>query len=201
MRGLEQIPWLYDLMLAAGELFGLREWREELVRGARGRVLDVGCGTGRNLPLYARLADGARPIGLDPEMDALRAARRKAPLIPLVRGSAEALPFRAGTFDTVVSGLVFCSVPRPAVGLAELSRVLNQAGSLRMLEHVRSTTRRGQRWQDFIQPAWTKVAGGCHPNRDTERAVELSGFTIDPSTRRARDTMRRFEARKATPAK
>ena len=200
MRGLEQIPWLYDAILAFGEWTGLRRWREWLVRGARGRVLDVGCGTGRNLPLYASLGGTARPIGLDPEMDSLRSARRKAPGVPLVRGSAEALPFRDGTFDTVVSGLVFCSVPRPALGLAELSRVLIQEGSLRMLEHVRSTTPRGQRWQDFIQPAWTRIAGGCYPNRDTERNVELAGFEIDPASRRAKDNMRRFEARKAARA-
>jgi len=193
MRGLEQIPWLYDAMLWVGEKTGLRRWREWLVRDARGLVLDLGCGTGRNLPLYG---GGVRPIGLDPELASLRAARKKAPGVPLVRASAEALPFRDRTFDTVVSGLVFCSVPDPLRGLAEVRRVLRDEGELRMLEHVRATTPQKARWQDFIQPLWTRVAGGCFPNRDTEQNVGRAGFVIDPKSRRARDTMRRFAARK-----
>ncbi|GAC1337397.1 MAG: class I SAM-dependent methyltransferase [Myxococcales bacterium] len=193
MRGIEQVPWLYDAMLAVAEWTGLARWRAWLVRGAKGRALDVGCGTGRNLALFGA---GVRPVGLDPEMDALRAARRKAPFVPLVRGSVEALPFRDGAFDTVVSGLVFCSVRQPLQGLAETKRVLRPDGELRMLEHVRATTRLGARWQDATQPLWTWIAGGCHRNRDTERTVELAGFTISPEGRRARDTMRRFAARK-----
>jgi ubiquinone/menaquinone biosynthesis C-methylase UbiE len=129
-------------------------------------------------------------------MDALRSARRKAPHVPLVRGSAAALPFRDGTFDTVVSGLVFCSVAQPAAGLAEVKRVIADGGALRMLEHVRATTPLGQKLQDFLQPAWTWVTGSCHPNRDTERAVEQAGFVIDQRRRRAKGAMRRFEARK-----
>ena len=196
MRGIEQIPALYDAMAALIEALGLARWRKWLVSGARGRILDVGCGTGRNLPLYA---SGAKPIGLDPSEDALKAARRRAPAVPLVRGSAEALPFRDGAFDTVVSGLVFCSVRDPSRGLAEVRRVLRNDGVLRMLEHVRSTSRVGARWQDFIQPAWTWVMGGCHPNRDTEATVEASGFEILPEGRRAKRNMRRFAARPLMP--
>jgi SAM-dependent methyltransferase len=110
MRGVEEIPALYDAMMAFAEASGFREWREQLVAGADGLVLDVGCGTGRNLPLY-----GASPqvVGLDPRLQLLEAARRRSPRTALVAGSAEALPFRDGTFDVVVSGLVFCSVPDP----------------------------------------------------------------------------------------
>jgi ubiquinone/menaquinone biosynthesis C-methylase UbiE len=129
-------------------------------------------------------------------MDALRSARRKAPRVPLVRGSAEALPFRDGAFDTVVSGLVFCSLSQPAAGLAEVKRVIADGGALRMLEHVRATSPLGQKLQDFIQPAWTWATGGCRPNRDTEGAVEQAGFAIDQHNRRAKGSMRRFEARK-----
>jgi ubiquinone/menaquinone biosynthesis C-methylase UbiE len=193
MRGIEQVPWLYDAMLACAEWTGLRRWREWLVRGAKGRALDLGCGTGRNLPLFGA---GVRPIGLDPEMDALRSARRKAPQVPLVRASAETLPFRDGAFDTVVSGLVFCSVASPPQALAEVRRVLRADGELRMLEHVRATGRLGARWQDATQPLWTWISGGCHRNRDTERSVEKAGFAILPQGRRAHDTMRRFAARK-----
>jgi SAM-dependent methyltransferase len=119
MRGIEQIPWLYDAILAFSEWRGLAEWRRWLTGGARGRTLDLGCGTGRNLTLFA--AD-VRAIGVDPAFDSLRKARRRAPTTPLVCGSAEALPFRAEAFETVVCGLVLCSVPDPARGLAEIRR-------------------------------------------------------------------------------
>lgn len=192
MRGLEQIPLLYDAMCWVLEKTGLERWREWLVKGARGRVLDIGCGTGRNLPRYA---GDVFVVGLEPSAEALAKARERAPNVPLVRGSAEALPFRQGAFDTVVSGLVFCSVPDAAQGLAEVKRVLAADGRLRMLEHVRSTGAFGAKVQDTIQPAWTCLAGGCHPNRDTEAAVEAAGFELEEDGRRAEGNMRRFSAR------
>ena len=192
MRGLEQIPWFYDIMCGLCERFGLGPWRRWLVEGARGLTLDVGCGTGRNLPLYR--AD-VRAIGLDPAWTSLQRARRRAPRVPLVQGSAEALPFRTGAFDTVVSGLVFCSVPDASRGLGEVRRVLKPDGTLRMLEHVRAAGRWKARWQDRIEPFWVRLSGGCHPNRDTERTVEAAGFTIDRADYRARNEMRRFAAR------
>ncbi len=176
MRGIEQIPWLYDAFCALCEATGLARWRTWLVAGSRGRVLDLGCGTGRNLPL---LPGGARAVGLEPSWEALQRARRRAPRVPLVIGSAEALPFRDAAFDTVLSGLVFCSVPDPERGLREVRRVLRPDGELRMLEHVRSTRGWKARLQDRLQPAWTRITGGCHPNRETERAVEACGFRID----------------------
>jgi ubiquinone/menaquinone biosynthesis C-methylase UbiE len=117
--------------------------------------------------------------------------------VPLVLASVEALPFRDGVFDTVVSALVFCSVADPVRGLAEVRRVLRPGGTLRMLEHVRSTRPWKARWQDRLQPAWTRFTGGCRWNRDTERAVEQAGFVIEPDGRRAKGDMRRFAARPA----
>jgi len=191
-RGLEQIPWLYDSLCAVCERFGLGRWRQWLVEGARGRTLDVGCGTGRNLPLYGA---SVRVIGLDPAWPSLLRARRRRPDAPLVQGSAEALPFRSATFDTVVSGLVFCSVPDASQGLREVRRVLKPGGMLRMLEHVRSTKPWKARMQDRLQPRWTRWSGGCHPNRDTERTVEAAGFAIDRDQYRAMKELRRFSAR------
>jgi ubiquinone/menaquinone biosynthesis C-methylase UbiE len=194
MRGVEQIPWLYDACCTVVETFGLGRWRRWLVAGAAGRTLDVGSGTGRNLPLYAA---GVRVIAIEPAWDTLRRARRRAPGVPLVQGDAQALPFRDGAFDTVVSGLVFCSVRDPARGLAEVRRVLQPGGVLRMLEHVRATRGWKARVQDRWQPWWTRISGGCHWNRETERTVEAAGFAIDPATRRAKGDMRRFVARPA----
>jgi ubiquinone/menaquinone biosynthesis C-methylase UbiE len=192
MRGIEQIPWLYDAFCALCERCGLGRWRRWLVAGAAGAVLDVGCGTGRNLPLYA---PGTRVIGVDVSGDALARARGRRPDVPLVQADAEALPFRGASFDTVVSALVFCSVPDAGRGLLEVRRVLRPDGTLRMLEHVRSMHRFKARLQDRWQPLWTRLTGGCRWNRDTEAAVLRAGFSIDAAERRARGDMRRFVAR------
>lgn len=194
MRGVEQIPWMYDAMCAVMEWTGLSRWREWLVKGAKGRTLEVGCGTGRNLPRYEA---SLTVIALEPDGDALKKAKSRAPNALLVRGSAEALPFRDGAFDTVVSSLVFCSVPHPDVGLKEIGRVLTTEGQLRMLEHVRHTSKFLGWLQDLLQPAWTAVAGGCHPNRRTEATVEANGFVISAEGRRGDGTMRRFVAHKS----
>jgi SAM-dependent methyltransferase len=195
VRGIEQIPWLYDAGMVLLEKTGLGPLRAWLARGVEaGRVLDLGCGTGRTLPLFGR---GVRAVGLDPCHESLLKARRRAPGVPLVRARAEALPFRGGVFDTVVSGLVFCSVEHVPRGLAEVRRVLRPAGVLRMLEHVRSASCRAAWLQDVTQPAWTWATGGCHPNRRTEAFVAAAGFVVDPATYAADGNMRRFEARPA----
>jgi ubiquinone/menaquinone biosynthesis C-methylase UbiE len=190
VRGIEQIPWLYDPLMALSERLGMKRWRRALMEGVRGRALDLGCGTGRLLP---RFPAGSRAIGLDPGIEVLRRARRRAPGVPLVQARAEALPFRDAVFDTVVSSLVFCSVGEPRAGLREVRRVLRPDGRLRMLEHVRAAGLTG-RLQDVLQPVWTRVSGGCHPNRDTEGAVKDAGFRIAPETRRAEKTLRLFSA-------
>ncbi len=191
MRGLEQIPWLYDLGLAILERGGLGRWRRWLVSGTRGETLEIGAGTGRDLPLYPA---GRLVVAIDPHPQNLAAARRRAPGANLVMARAEALPFRDGAFETAVSSLVFCSVDDPAAGLAEIRRVLRLGGRLRMMEHVRSHGRLAGRLQDLGQPAWTWLTGGCRPNRDTERLVRDSGFEIDPASLREEGLMVRFEA-------
>jgi ubiquinone/menaquinone biosynthesis C-methylase UbiE len=192
MRGVEQIPWLYDLLAALAERGQIGRWRRWLTAGAQGWTLDVGTGTGRNLPLFPA---GTFVVAVDPSLSALRRARRRAPGAALTAASVEALPFRDGVFDTIASSLVFCSVPDPDRGLAEVRRVLRPFGHLRMLEHVRSVVPWRAWCQDLIQPVWTRVMGGCHPNRETERAVEAAGFRIDALERRARGGLRRFGAR------
>jgi SAM-dependent methyltransferase len=190
VRGLEQIPWVYDASLWALERLGLGRWRRWLAAGARGRTLDLGCGTGRNLPLLPR---GTAPVAVDPCAEVLRRARRRAPGVPVVRARAEALPFRDGAFDTVIGGLVLCTVDDPPRALAEIRRVLAPDGALRLLEHVRSRAALGARLQDLAQPAWTRLTGGCRPNRDSEAAVAAGGYEV--AERRARGNLRRLVAR------
>lgn len=193
MRGIEQIPWLYDAGMAVIDALALSRWRRELAAGAKGRVLEVGCGTGRTLPGYPR---DTEVVGLDPDRAALHRARRRAPRAAILTGRAEALPFPDASFDTVVTSLSFCTVPDVPQGLAEIHRVLRHDGELRMLEHVRSCQPVWGRFQDRIQPAWTAISGGCHLNRCTEEAVERAGFCIDPDSRCTRGVMRLFSARK-----
>lgn len=194
MRGLEQIPWLYDALAALQDRTGLVRWRRWLAEGARGRVLDLGTGTGRMLPYYP---PAVRVVGLDPSAAALARARRRSGRVGLVAGRAESLPFRDGAFDTVVGSLVLCSVGDPGRALAEVRRVLAPHGELRAVEHVRSARPWRARVQDWVQPAWTRLTGGCHPNRETEATVERAGFRILSEGRRARGDMRRFTARPA----
>jgi ubiquinone/menaquinone biosynthesis C-methylase UbiE len=190
-RGLEQIPWLYDLVMVFAEHGLLRRWREWLVSGTHGRVLELGCGTGRDLPLYR--AD-APVVGVDVSFEPLRVARRRRPGALLVQASGEALPFRPGTFDCAVSGLVLCSVEDPVAALGEVRRVLADGGTLRMIEHVRAR-RRWLAWlQDVGQRPWTWLTGGCRPNRDTEAAVRAAGFRIEEDGRRESGVLRRFAA-------
>lgn len=190
MRGVEQIPWAYDALI---RLFpGLARWRSDLIALARGDVLEVGCGTGLGLQGFGSAVN--RVWGIDPNADSLQRARRRMPSAGLAVASAEYLPFADQSFDCVVSSLVFCSVPEPARGLAEIRRVLKPGGCLLMLEHVQSSSPVAARLLDLIQPPWTAISGGCHPNRHTEQTVQAAGFRIDAESRWARGLMRLFVA-------
>ena len=161
--------WLYDLFMKPLGWLGLDRLRERLVRDALGRTLEIGAGTGLNVRYYA---PGAAPlVALDIDRDGLRRARRRLPRTLLVQASGEALPFRDGAFDAVVSCMVFCSVPHPAAGLDEVHRVLNHSGELRMLEHVRPTGRLLGWLADQLTPTWRHLAAGCHLNRQTVEAL------------------------------
>lgn len=197
MRGIEERPALYDRAMALLDRMGLLGWRRSLVDGQDpggppAPVLEVGCGTGRTLAL---VPEGSAVVGIDPYMDSLRSARTRAPGALLVQARAEALPFRDATFGTVLSSLAFCSVQDPQTGLREIARVLAPGGVLRMLEHVRPRGPLGRRLASGIQPAWTTLTGGCHPDRDTEAEVRRAGFRILEENVRAKGVLRRFDAR------
>ena len=156
------------------------EYRTEMVAGLRGRVLEVGAGTGLNFQLYPK---GVEIVALEPEPNMIRRARERLGEGPgpvrLVRGAAESLPFPDGSFDAAVVSLVLCSVARPAVAISELRRVLRPDGELRVFEHVRSENPRHARWQDWLTPLWRPLSAGCHPNRDTGASLRAAGFDVE----------------------
>lgn len=174
----------YDRMLAGAERGGLAEMRGSLLAGARGRTLEVGAGTGLNLSHYTDSVTELVLAEPDPHMvDRLRRRVADEPPVPakveVVTAPAEALPFDDGSFDTVISTLVLCTVEDPRRSLAEARRVLVEGGRLLFLEHVRSESRRLAWWQDRLERPWGRVAAGCHPNRPTGQSLADAGLWIE----------------------
>jgi ubiquinone/menaquinone biosynthesis C-methylase UbiE len=170
---------VYDAFMSPLEALGLDGLRRELLEPLRGRVLEIGIGTGLTLRHYA---EGVELSGLDTDADKLaRAGRRTGVLAPtpnLVIGDADALPFGDEAFDAVVISLVLCSVPEPRRTLAEVWRVLKRGGELRALEHVRAPSPFLSVPQRVVTPAWKVLAGGCHLDRDTVGTIAASGFAV-----------------------
>jgi ubiquinone/menaquinone biosynthesis C-methylase UbiE len=155
--------------------------RRELLAGLAGRVIEVGSGTGPHFRFYPD--EVAELVAVEPE-DYLRrkaeeAARRAGRPIRVVDALAEELPFEDGSFDASVAAQVLCSVPSQGPALAELRRVVRPGGELRFYEHVISPDPRYARFQRLAGRITPHVAGGCHPDRDTARAIEAAGFAIE----------------------
>ena len=190
----------YDRLTAGTERAGLGEMRRELLGTAAGRALELGAGTGHNLEYYTDAVTELVLAEPDPNMAKLLRERldregTAAGQPSVIEAPAEELPFDDGSFDTVVATLVLCTVEDPGRALAEARRVLVEGGRFLYLEHVRSARPGLARWQDWLQRPWGWFAGGCHPNRDTERTVEAAGFAIEAEGRRAQADLRRFAAR------
>lgn len=172
---------LYDKFFAAAERDGMAARRKELLSNARGRVLEIGAGTGLNVDSYPETLD--RLVLTEPsEPMAKRMVDKVAesPLDPeVVIATAEELPFDDASFDTIVSTLVLCTVPDPAAALAEIQRLLAPGGQLLLLEHVRSESADSAKWQDRLETPWRLYGNGCYCNRDTISMVESAGFSWD----------------------
>jgi ubiquinone/menaquinone biosynthesis C-methylase UbiE len=144
-----------------------------------GRVLEIGAGTGLNVPRY-RAAEEVVVVEPDPTYGRRLKLRSDEASVPVevVATKAEQLPFADESFDHAVASLALCSMTDVDTVLGELRRVLRPGGSLVFLEHVRSPSAKRARWQDRFTPLQRRVADGCHLNRDTPAAIERAGFEI-----------------------
>jgi ubiquinone/menaquinone biosynthesis C-methylase UbiE len=190
---------VYDLALRPFEAWGLAAVRRRLVGRADGRILEVGVGTGLNLPHYP---PHARVTGVDPDPGMARRAPRKAcaAAFQLVAGDAQALPFADACFDTAVATFVFCSIPDPGRAMGEVFRVLWPGGRLLLLEHVRARSRVVARVQDALTPAWRHVAGGCHLNRSPDPWIDGLPFERVAATPLWNGLGKLWELRKPEPS-
>lgn len=172
----------YDRGFKGAEDAGLREMRRELLAQARGRVLELGAGTGLNLEHYPQEIEGLTLVEPDPHMTKQLRERLersgRAAAVSVVEAPGERLPFADGSFDTVVVTLVLCTVPDPETALAEIRRVLDLGGQLLFLEHVRAHSPELAKWQDRLERPWRFLADGCHCNRDSVAAIDAAGFQL-----------------------
>jgi ubiquinone/menaquinone biosynthesis C-methylase UbiE len=170
----------YDRIMAGPEKAVLRGHRRVLLDRVRSIVLEVGGGTGANVPFYG---EGIEELVItEPEEPMARRLERKLASCSLsarvVRAPAEEIPFEDQSFDFVVSTLVLCTVDDPARALDEIHRLLKSGGQLVFLEHVRSDDPRLARWQDRLHGVQFRIGHGCHCNRRTLENIERAGFSI-----------------------
>ena len=171
---------VYDPFVWLGEIAGMRRRRRRLLSDARGRVVEIGAGTGLNIAHYP---DGIAELVLaepEPAMRRrlVRRLRRHARVARILDAPAEHLPLADGSVDTVVSTLVLCTVDEPERALREIARVLCPDGQLLFIEHVRATSRFLAACQDTLVHPWRHFAGGCLCNRPTIELMRACGFTV-----------------------
>ena len=171
---------VYDPLLSRAERTFYPQYRQRAAGGARGRVLEIGAGSGANLSYYA--AD-VELTAVDANIHMLRRLKAKAAAsnveVDVHHVDAEALPFPGESFDTVVATLMLCSVDDQARTLAEAWRVLVPGGELRFVEHVRAAGGGWAFFQDAAAFMWKHFAAGCHPNRNTLQAIVDAGFDLE----------------------
>ncbi|MGZ3423412.1 MAG: class I SAM-dependent methyltransferase [Polyangiales bacterium] len=179
----------YDKFMRRSEEAGMQAWRHELLEGVRGEVLDVGAGTGANLPHFDPRTTRVIAAEPDPLMARrLRTKSRGLAHVEVVDAPAEEMPFADRAFDVVVATLVLCTVRDLDRSLREIRRVLRPGGKLVFLEHVADDER--LRTQRIVEPVWRAIAGGCHLTRRTDESIARCLTVV---------TLTREEARAALP--
>jgi ubiquinone/menaquinone biosynthesis C-methylase UbiE len=158
-------------------------YRQRLVPAAEGRVLEIGAGSGMNLPFYSVKA--AHVLALDPSRGLRALARRGASgnqSATWIEATAEAIPLDSRSVDTVLTTWTLCSIRDVGCALHEVRRVLKPSGKLLFVEHGRAPDAAVRRWQDRMTPLWKRVAGGCHLNRPVDRLIQDAGFVFESLT-------------------
>jgi ubiquinone/menaquinone biosynthesis C-methylase UbiE len=159
----------------------LAAYRQRVVPEATGRVLEIGIGSGLNLPLYSpKIVQ--QVIGLEPSPKLLEMARRverHGLSVDFLEGSAEEIPLENASFDTVVTTWTLCTIPDPDSALRQIRRVLKPGGRLLFVEHGRAPDPKVVWWQDRLTPIWKRIGGGCHLNRPISSLIEGAGFRLE----------------------
>lgn len=171
------LPRLLDLAMRNKEV---TRYRSQIVPQARGTVVEIGVGSGLNLPFYG--SDVQRVYGVDPSEELLRMAWKKAQganvPVEFLAHSGETLPLGDGCADTVVTTFTLCTIPDPMKALHEMKRVLKPGGVLLFAEHGLAPEASVQRWQHRLNPVWKKVTGGCNLDRRMDALINAAGFSI-----------------------
>jgi ubiquinone/menaquinone biosynthesis C-methylase UbiE len=171
------LPKLTDLAMRNKRL---RPYRERVAGAAEGRVLDVGIGSGLNIPLYGQANE---VFGLDPSPRLLARAQEQAQHtrvpVHLLGGSAECIPLADRSMDTVVMTWTGCSIPDVRTALREIRRVLSPGGRLLFVEHGRAPEPGVARWQERLDPLWVRFSGGCHLSRKIDDLLTDAGFCVE----------------------
>ena len=186
----------YDRSQGIVERIMLGRFRQAYGALLRAETIEIGVGTGLNIPYYS--PDVTRAVGVDLSQEMLRHARERASHLgipfALMQADAEALPFPDASFDTVAISLALCTIPDPVKALLELGRVCRPGGRIVMLEHVRSTSRPLAAVQKALSPL-NERAVGCHLDRETFGLARSLGFSIDETRSRLFDSVRLVVAR------
>jgi SAM-dependent methyltransferase len=171
-------PWLIH---GACSLPPISEQRRKIVPLAEGVVVELGMGTGLNMPYYDSRKI-SKLVGIDPAGGLMHRAKSIARSMPfdvdLFIDSAEQLPLEDNMADTVVVTYSFCTIPDSVAAAREARRILKPTGRLLFSEHGASSRPRTKKWQNRLDPLWTRVAGGCHLNRDVEQLLLGEGFAM-----------------------
>ena len=171
------LPPLLDLVMRRKDL---TKYRRAAVVAARGRVLEIGVGSGLNFALYGKQVEFV--YGIDPSPRLLSIARRRAAAsgvpVELLLGSATAIPLADNVIDTIVMTWTLCSIPDPLAALREMRRVLKPNGNLCFVEHGLSPEPSVERWQHRLTPPWRRIAGGCHLDRKMDDLIRQAGFDL-----------------------
>lgn len=180
------LQWLfsrfYDNIMKDAEEKGLRDWRKTLLQNLSGEVLEIGCGTGANLPFYSNSI--TRLVLVEPNIYMQEKLREKLAgfklkKLEILSDEAESLSLADNSFDVVVCTLVLCSVVNLEKSLSEIYRILRPQGKFIFIEHVAATNNEKRyRWQRRLECIWKRFAGGCHLTRRTGDAMIKAGFNI-----------------------